>query len=267
LKKTGMKQPRMILLAVAGCLSAYALCAQQLQHPVAISANSNTMVSRAPDSRGWTDPALNHNRLLQQQTGDGVYMLVGPYKVVGSPYLFGEHRKGDMFTPDAKAWNIYLSYNTYNQELSFYSSSNPAQPLVREPGTVDSFFLQTDTAVGIRTGQLFVSSASLGVKEKEKGYFLVLYRGPQYSLYKRYKSELGFVQTNITQPDLRQFDLVYDYYYAAPDVKGLRRFKATVAGLEKEFGKTRDLSGILTGDAFVQDPEACMRRVFTLLNQ
>lgn len=261
-----MKQPRMTLLALAGCFFAIAPKAQQLQHPVAISANSNTMVSRAPDSRGWTDPALNHNRLLQQQTGDGVYMVVGPYKVVGSPYLFGEHRKGDMFTPDAKAWNIYLSYNTYNQELSFYSTSNPSQPLVREPGTVDSFVLHTDTTVGIRGQQLFVSGASLGAREKEKGYYQVLYRGPQYCLYKRYKSELGYVQSNITQPDLRQFDLLYDYYYTAPDGKGLRRFKASLTGLEKEFGKTRDLSGILTGDAFALDPEGCLRRIFTLLN-
>ncbi|MGB3089883.1 MAG: hypothetical protein WBB20_07955, partial [Chitinophagaceae bacterium] len=43
-----------------------------------LSANSNTMVSRTPDSRGWTDPALNHNKLLQQQSSDGGFKLIGP---------------------------------------------------------------------------------------------------------------------------------------------------------------------------------------------
>ncbi len=99
--------------------------------PVALSANSGAMVSRQPDSRGWTDPALNHNKLIQQQIGDRVYKLIGPYKVIGTQFLFGEHHKGDVFSKEEKAWNIFISYNTYNQELEFYSSSNPDKPLVK----------------------------------------------------------------------------------------------------------------------------------------
>ncbi|MEO7984170.1 MAG: hypothetical protein ABI688_08815, partial [Bacteroidota bacterium] len=79
-------------------------------------------------SSNYIDNALKYNRLLKEQSGEGVYKLIGAYKVVGTSYLFGEKTKGDLFTPEAKAYNIFLSYNTYNQEVEFYSSSNPDKP-------------------------------------------------------------------------------------------------------------------------------------------
>ena len=44
-----------------------------------------------------SDLAMNHNRLIREKTGDGVYKLIGPYKVVGMSYLFGEKNKGNLF--------------------------------------------------------------------------------------------------------------------------------------------------------------------------
>jgi hypothetical protein len=85
------------------------------------------------------DLAINHNKLLREKQGDGVYKLIGTYKVIGTSYLFGEKNKGNLFTPETKAYNIALSYNTYNQEVEFYSSSNPDKPLIKSPGEVDSF--------------------------------------------------------------------------------------------------------------------------------
>lgn len=87
---------------------------------------------------GYMDNALNYNRLIRERTGDGVYKVIGNFRVVGTSYLFGEKNKGNLFSTEAKAYNIYLSYNTYNQEVEFYSSANPDKPLVKEPGTVDS---------------------------------------------------------------------------------------------------------------------------------
>ncbi len=100
-----MKKLILLVLGIGGSLLAVAQGAQV----VSLSANSNTMVATAPDSRGWTDPALNHNRLLQNQSGEGMYKLIGPYKVTGSQYLYGEHLAGDLYAPEAQAKNIYLS--------------------------------------------------------------------------------------------------------------------------------------------------------------
>lgn len=248
----------LIQLAITNCI------AQQLQHPVAISANSNTMVSRAPDSRGWTDPALNHNRLLQQQTSEGNYKLIGPYKVIGSQYLFGEHHKADMFTQEAKAYNIFISYNTYNQEVEFYSTSNPNSPLVREPGTVDSFTIHSNIELGISKNLRFIYSTALGTKEKF--YYQEVYIGSQYKLYKRYKSDIGYVGTNLAQSELRQFDLQVEYYYSSPDHKGLKKIKANASAVIKEFKSVKDLSTVVTADMFTTNPEEAFSKAFAYLN-
>jgi hypothetical protein len=257
------KYPALALFAFL-LLSLTGLYAQQLQHPVAQSSNSNTLVTRSPDSRGWTDPALNHNRLLQQQSSDGNYKLIGPYKVVGSQYLFGEHHKADMFTREASAYNIFISYNTFNQEVEFYSTSNPNTPLVREPGTVDSFTIHSNTEMGIAKNLRFIYSAVMG--GKEKFFYQEVYIGTQYKLYKRYKSELGYVGTNLAQSELRQFDLLVDYYYSTPDSKGLKKIKANAPSVIKEFKEVKDLSTVVTTDMFTMNPEEAFGKAFAFLN-
>lgn len=232
--------------------------------PVSLSANSGNMVSRQPDSRGWTDPALNHNKLLQQQTNEGMYKTVGVYKVVGSSYLFGEHNKGDMFSTEAKAYNIFISYNTYNQEVEFYSASNPDIPLVKEPGDIDSFVIQSNIELGIITPLKFMYGSLIG--SNEKAYYQELYTGKKYSVYKRYKSELGIVSTNYVQSELRQFDLNYDYYYTDNEMKSIKKLKANASNVIKEFKSNKDLSSVATNEAFSANPDAALKKSFDYLN-
>lgn len=231
---------------------------------VSISSNSNTMVTRTPDSRGWTDPALNHNQLLQNQAGEGMLKQIGPYRVQGSSYLFGEHHKGDMYSKEAKALNIYLSYNTYNQELEFYSTSNPNKPLMKEAGEVDSFVLKQNKEVGMEADLKFVYGAQLGVKDKF--YFQEVASGATYRLYKRYKSDLTISSTNYIQADLRVFDMQTEYYYAAPGVKGLKKIKPNLSAFTKEFKDVKDISGTVSQDEFSINPEKAMQKLINFLN-
>ncbi len=237
--------------------------AQSLGLPVAV--NGAQGAQPAPDSRAWTDPAMNHNKLLQQQLGEGVYKVVGNFKVMGTPFLFGEHHKGDMFTSDAKGYNIYLSYNTYNQELEFYSTSNPNKPLVREPGTVDSFIIHPNLELNILAPMKFVYGTIAG--SAEKAYFKELYSGKRFSLYKRYKSELGFVSTNYIQPDLRQFDLIYDYFYSDNEKKTFKKLKANASNIIKEFKDIKDISSVFNAEEFSANQEIALQKAFDYLNQ
>jgi hypothetical protein len=233
--------------------------------PVSLSANSGAMITRQPDSRGWTDPALNHNKLLQQHTSDGVYKLIGAFKVVGSSFLFGEHNSADIFAPEVKAYNIYISYNTYNQDVDFYSTSNPDVPLTREPGTLDSFILHQNIEMGILSPLKFVYGSVLGTKDKS--YFLEISTGTRFSLYKKYKSELGYVSSNYVQSDLRQFDLVYEYYYTDTLSKSIKKLKPNSASIIKEFKEVKDVSPVTNVDDFSVNPEMALKKIFEYLNK
>ncbi|MEO7922510.1 MAG: hypothetical protein ABIR30_02445 [Chitinophagaceae bacterium] len=229
-----------------------------------VSFGSGQMNPRIPDSRGWTDPALNHNRLLQQKTSEGAYKLIGPYKVTGTQFLYGEHHKADMFATEAQAFNIFVSYNTYNQEVEFYSTSNPDKALVKEPGEVDSFTIHQDIELEINNPLKFVYGKHLGTNDKF--YYQEVYKGERFSLYKRYKSELGIVSNNYIQNDLRQFDLTYEYYYTDTQKKGLKKLKANYSTVIKEFKDVTDLSTSMTSDEFDVNKEAALRKAFEYLN-
>lgn len=237
------------------------LIAQQLQHPVAIT--GSTAGRPGPDVRAWSDPALNHNKLVQQQT-DGGYKMIGTYKVIGTSYLFGEHHKGDMFAPEAKAYNVFLSYNTYNQEVEFYSTANPDKPLIREPGSLDSFIIQANIPAGITSNLKFVYGGLIG--SREEAYFQEMYAGSRFSLYKRYKSDLDYVASNLGQSELRQFDLQYDYFYYDSEKKTMKKLKGNAASVIKEFKSTQDLSLSIANEDFTPNPEEGLRKAFTALD-
>lgn len=222
-------------------------------------------VMAQPSIPGYVDPALNHNRLLREQMGEGVYKLIATYKVVGTSYLFGARHPGDLFSQEATAYNIKLSYDTYNQFVEFYSSANPDQPLIKEPGTVDSFVLRADPEMGLTGDQRFVYGPHAGASDKY--YYQVIYQGPKYSVYKRYKSELGYVSSNYVQSELRQFDLTYDYFYFDHTKNSFRKLKANPGGVTREFRDVKDVSSVATNDAFTANPNEALHNVFILLNQ
>lgn len=211
-----------------------------------------------------SDLALNHNRLLREKTGDGVYKMIGPYKVVGTSYLFGEKNKGNLFSSAAKAFNIFLSYNTYNQEVEFYSTSNPDKPLVKEPGEVDSFFILPGTELGIINPLKFIYGPFIG--SNEKSYYQEVYAGKRFSIYKKYKSDLGYVSSNYVQSELRQFDLEFEYYYNDAEKKSLKKIKPNASNVVKEFKSIKDLSSVATNDAFTASPDDAFVKSFEYLN-
>ena len=239
--------------------------------PVALSPNSGSVAGTAdrfgrpaPDSRGWSDPALNHNQLLKEKLGDGTYVLIGTYKVLGSPYLFGQRHPADLYAPTEKANNIDISYNTYSQEIEFYSTSNRTEPLVKVPGQVDSFILRKDSSMHLMHDIHFIYGPLAG--SKEKAYFQVIQEGQRYSLYKRYKSDLGYPSTNYGPSDLRQFDLFTEYFYYDAQQQAFKKLKPNLSNITKEFKSVKDISPVADQSRFVMEPEEVMKRIFIYLN-
>lgn len=214
---------------------------------------------------GYMDNALNYSRLIIAKTENGGYIQVGTYKVVGTQYLYGKGIEGDLFSTEAKAWNVHLSYNTYNQQVEFTSTSNPDKPLTKDPGEIDSFIIHAKPDIGVNNPIKFYYGALIGAKDKF--YYQEVCTGTRYKLYKRYQSELGYVSTNYIQPDLRQFDLNYDFYYADAETKTFKKIKANASSVIKEFKSVLDLSKTITQDDFTSNPEIAFCKAFTALNQ
>ena len=214
----------------------------------------------APDARGWTDPALSRSKML----GQGKQLIIGSYKVTGSPYLFGERHSADLFTPKEKATGIYINYNTYNQNIEFFSTSNPTEPLVKEIGEVDSFVLRKDSSMLLLNDIRFIYGPLIG--SSEKSYFQVIQTGEFFSLYKRYKSELGYPTTNYAQSDLREFDLIAEYFYFDKKQAKFKKIKPNLSSLAKEFKPIKDITPVADKDAFVTEPEEVMKKIINYLN-
>ena len=220
--------------------------------------------SLAQASGALGDNALNYNRLIIEKTSEGMYKLIGAYKVIGTSYLFGEKNKGNLFSTEAKAFNVFLSYNTYNQEVEFYSTANPDKPLIKETGTVDSFFINSNESLGISSALKFVYGSHLW--SSEKAYFKEIYAGKRVSLYKRYKSDLGYVSSNYVQSELRQFDLLYDFFYTDSETKTIKKIKLNSSSINKEFKSIKDVSSTIDNDELSANPEEALKKVFAYLN-
>ena len=214
---------------------------------------------------GWVDPVLNHNRLLREQMGEGVYKLIGPYRVIGSSYFFGERNKGTIYSTDATAVNIPLGYNTYTQEVEFISPSNPGQPLIKSPGEVDSFVFLANKTMGLEADMRFVYGKYLG--STEKAYFLELAIGAKAGIYKRYKADVGYVSSNYVQSELRQFDLLYDYFVYNASTRTLKKVKNSYNGLLKELTAFGNVAAVFTSEAYNLNPDQALKQAISLINQ
>ena len=214
---------------------------------------------------GWVDPALNHNRLLREQTGEGAFKLIGPYRVIGTSFLFGERNKGNIYGPDATAVNLMLGYNTYNQEIEFVSPGSTGKALVKAPGEIDSFIFLANASVGLKQDTRFVYGKHLG--SNEKAYFMELALGSKVGVYKRYKADVGYVSSNYVQSELRQFDLLYDYFVFNPTNRSLKKLKNNYSSILKELSAYGNVSTVFTSDAFSANPDQVIVQAINIIHQ
>ena len=206
------------------------------------------------------EPALAYNLLDIQNSGS--YMVIGNFKVKGSPYLFGGKKKADIFAKKEFGSDVVLSYNTYNQDIEFDMNGNIG--LTKSVSEVDSFILKPDGDYNL-TDLFFINSALVG--SDEKCFFQIVSEGSKYDLYKKYSSRLEISSTNYVQSDLRYFALSSDYYYLDKSVNKIKKIKLTKKGIINEFKATKDLSADIKDFNLGVETENVMKVIFTLLNK
>jgi hypothetical protein len=212
----------------------------------------------------YFDPAQAYNRLLIEKN-NGTYVRVSNYKVIGTSYLFGEKNKGDIYGANVTGYDIVLSYDTYTQNVYFILPSSPNVSLTKEPSSLDSFKLIKNREASLDQDVTFVYGTIIGAKDKN--YYQVIARGKKASLYKRYTSELGIVSTNYIQSELRQFNILVDYFYTDSTGKGVKKLKINTKNLAKEFLPIKDLSSFINSDDLNVSRDRELVRVFEELNK
>lgn len=212
----------------------------------------------------YFDAAQAYNRLVIEKN-NGTHTRVEQYKVVGSPFLFGEKLLGNLFAKGESAYNIKLSYDTYNQQVEFYSSANPTTPLIKETGEVDSFSIAENHEVGLTKGLKFYAGKVLSSSE-DNNFYQLMYNGDNVSFYKKYKSTLGRVSTNIIQSELRQFDLEFEYAYKMKDGE-LKRLRTTYFQVSKELKPFIKVGEIVDAQTYSSNPDLALLKIFAALDR
>ncbi|MBC7888831.1 MAG: hypothetical protein H7Z13_13215 [Ferruginibacter sp.] len=211
----------------------------------------------------YLDPGQAYVKLLIDN-GGGTQQRIGVYKVNGTSYLFGEKHTGDLFGKGEKGESVFISYNTYSQQVEFYVSFSQSKPLIKNLEMVDSFTIKKGKIAEITKDVHFINGIHLGAKEK--GFYQMIENGKRFKLYKKYKSNLAVVSTSYAQSDLRQFELEYDYYYTDSTTKKMKKIKHTPYDIKKEFNFMKDISNLVDDYSFAQEPENCLKMVFDSLN-
>jgi hypothetical protein len=212
----------------------------------------------------YIDPAKAYNKMMLDKNGEGANIeRVGNFKVKGTSLYFGGSLKGTVFTKERAFPDVLISYNSYNQFVDIYDNSNT--PIATKKfNELDSFKVKINTSE-FNTNSTFISS--LVLQSNDNCFFQVLSLGNKYSLYKKYHTDLGIVTENQFQADLRQFDLLTDYYYSESGVKGIKKIKLTNNGIIKEFKLIKDVSKIVEEGSLIFNPEGLLLNVFEEINK
>ncbi len=212
----------------------------------------------------YIDPAKAYNKMMLDKNGEGANIeRVGNFKVKGTSLYFGGSLKGTVFTKERAFPDVLISYNSYNQFVDICDNSNT--PIATKKfNELDSFKVKINTSE-FNTNSTFISS--LVLQSNDNCFFQVLSLGNKYSLYKKYHTDLGIVTENQFQADLRQFDLLTDYYYSESGVKGIKKIKLTNNGIIKEFKLIKDVSKIVEEGSLIFNPEGLLLNVFEEINK
>ncbi len=185
-------------------------------------------------SLSFSDPAFAYQKLILEQNNN-TYTKVGIYNVSGSPYIYGDNLKGDIYYNKEVIVGGSFRINNYAHEIEIEVPDAKGKYLFINMNSLDSFHIYKNLSKQIYN-QLDYINSSLIDKASAPVFLQILSRG-KYNLYKSYKTSVT-IPTNYADPNLREFSLSADYYYIkSEDPNDLRKIRQTSAGIKKAFGK------------------------------
>lgn len=192
----------------------------------------------------YTDPVQAYNRLvIEKNSNSNKYYQVGNFKVIGTPYLFGEDQAGDVFSSTGSMPRVNVRYNLYSQEVETSAKYNSSENTISiDIANVDSFILIANE--NHSSDLKFVNKKFFN--SKAKGFLQEVYLGKEYNLYKSYNSVLEIVTNNYIQSELRQFAVNYNFYYNKTGTTSLILLKNNDSLLKKEFAFKTDINSFLS---------------------
>ncbi len=208
------------------------------------------------------DPAVAYSRVLLEKGGKGTYIRVGNFKVTGSPYIYSETLKGDVYHSGKIAKDVVYKINNYAKELQI-ATDVPGQVFLVSIDDLDSLLLPAAKNEFLTADLKFVSSKTI---DKSKKLFLQeLQKGARFTLYKSYNTEINIPSDNYAQTDLREFNLVVEYYYTDVQDPGvLKSVKPNKKWLAKSF-KDNNAVEILENVSLTGNMDLALGKFFNFL--
>jgi hypothetical protein len=201
----------------------------------------------------YSDPAVMYNRILAE-SGNGTYTQIGTYRVVGNQFLNGGKLESIVFSDSSKKANQLLtSYDTYYQQLYVYEITTKQQITLLN---VDSFM------VTLPTKKVLTMVNTKFYNFKKKGFFQVVLNNENITLLKYYSTKLGFSSTNYVQPELREFDLSYTYYYYDAKTKTLEELPSYYSKIEKKLSSKVNIGNYVSKNAYNLNVEESLITIF-----
>ena len=210
----------------------------------------------------YFDPALAYNKVLLERGNRGTYQNVGAFRVVGSPYIYGEAVKGDVYHNGNIAKAVEFRINNHTKELQL-ATEVAGQYFLVSIDDLDSLTLYAAKNEYIYSDLTFISSKF--VDAKKKCFLQQLQKGSRFTLYKSYSTELAIPDDNYVQSELREFKLDVVYYYHDNQIPGeLLALKANKKSLGKTF-KDTNAAEILDNVSIEGNLDVALTKFFSFL--
>ncbi|HUS00113.1 MAG TPA: hypothetical protein VMY77_00215 [Chitinophagaceae bacterium] len=183
------------------------------------------------------DPLNAYNKNIVANW-NGEYQRIGPYKVKGSPYLFGEAYPGYINYKDGRtSIDKMVYFDVYNYKVGIIEKNNRYEPI--DP--IEDFSISLPQQYGGK--ELKFKNAKAFGTSVPKGFFNILEDGKKLTLLKYFKVNLMIDQGNEMNKDARVFEQVYDYYI----------YNKTSNELQKLKLKEKDIAKVLDNKKFMDE--------------
>jgi hypothetical protein len=164
---------------------------------------------------------------------DEEFQRIGAFKVKGNSYLLKGANITDLFSTLGFGTNLPIVYDSYTQQVSILLE-NKTDIVNLSMDELDSFFVKVDNDNRFTQPALFINASKIDASKKF--YLQQLTSGSQFNLYKLFKAEMRPAAMDIAQTNVKEFEIVSEYYYLDMKLKGsFVKIKPNTKSLKEDF--------------------------------